>query len=89
MPYSLSMPELLEQLTGRDNNAAWHAGQTLLTLKCEPETALFLRQQHPEILPGFYMDKRSRNSAPVVEILPVTEENTVNHKHRIFCLAYL
>ena len=35
MPYSLSIPERLEeQLTGRDNKAAWHAGQTLLTLKC-------------------------------------------------------
>lgn len=71
MPYSLSIPERLEeQLTGRDNNAAWHAGQTLLTLKCEPETALFLRQQHPKILPGFYMDKRSWNSIRLDGDLP-------------------
>lgn len=69
MPYSLSIPERLEQLTGPKYNAAY-AGHPLLTLKCEPETALFLRQQHPEILPGFYMDKRSWNSIRLDGDLP-------------------
>ena len=48
--------------TPGSRHAAAYAGHPLLTLKCEPETALFLRQQHPEILPGFYMDKRCWNS---------------------------
>ncbi len=35
-----------------------YAGRDLLTLKCDPMEAEFLRAQHPEILPGFYTDKR-------------------------------
>ena len=31
----------------------------LLTLKCEPMLAELLRAEYPDILPGFYMDKRN------------------------------
>ena len=31
----------------------------LLTLKCEPMLAELLRTEYPDILPGFYMDKRN------------------------------
>lgn len=34
----------------------------LLTLKCEPLLAAALRERYPEIIPGFYMDKRNWNS---------------------------
>ena len=34
----------------------------LLSLKCEPLLAEALRQEYPDILPGFYMDKRTWNS---------------------------
>lgn len=34
----------------------------LLSLKCEPMLAEALRAEHPEIIPGFYMDKRCWNS---------------------------
>ncbi|MDO4582457.1 MAG: MmcQ/YjbR family DNA-binding protein [Bacillota bacterium] len=34
-------------------------GRELLTLKCEPLLAAALREQYPDILPGFYMDKRN------------------------------
>lgn len=34
----------------------------LLTLKCEPLLAELLRNEHPDIIPGFYMDKRNWNS---------------------------
>lgn len=35
-----------------------YGGHDLVNLKCEPERAELLRAEHPEILPGFYCDKR-------------------------------
>lgn len=29
-----------------------------LTLKCEPSNGIFLREQHPEIVPGYHMNKK-------------------------------
>lgn len=40
-------------------HATDYAGHPLLTLKCEPLEAELLRGQYPDILPGFYMDKRN------------------------------
>lgn len=34
----------------------------LVTLKCEPLLAEALREEHADIIPGFYMDKRNWNS---------------------------
>ncbi len=34
----------------------------LLTLKCDPARAELLRAEFPDIVPGFYMDKRNWNS---------------------------
>lgn len=34
----------------------------LVTLKCEPLLAEALRSEYPDIIPGFYMDKRNWNS---------------------------
>ena len=35
-----------------------YGGHDLVNLKCEPERAELLRAEFPEILPGFYCDKR-------------------------------
>lgn len=37
-------------------------GRELVTLKCEPLLAEALRSEYPDIIPGFYMDKRNWNS---------------------------
>lgn len=39
-------------------HAAPYAGHPLLTLKCDPLHGELLRSQYPDILPGFYCDKR-------------------------------
>ena len=39
-----------------------YAGKDLMNLKCEPMLAELLRAEHPEIMPGFYSDKRTWNS---------------------------
>lgn len=37
-------------------------GRELLTLKCEPMLAELFRAEYPDVIPGFYMDKRNWNS---------------------------
>lgn len=39
-----------------------YADKDLLSLKCEPMRADFLRQTYPDILPAFYIDKTNWNS---------------------------
>lgn len=40
-------------------HAAEYANHPLLTLKCDPIESGFLREKYPDILTGFYMDKRN------------------------------
>lgn len=35
-----------------------YAGRNLVSLKCDPAWSEQLRAEHPDILPGFYADKR-------------------------------
>ena len=39
-----------------------HAGRTMVILKCDPTMAEGFRAQYPEVVPGFYSDKRHWNS---------------------------
>lgn len=39
-----------------------YAGKDLINLKCDPMLVEMLRKTHPEVLPGFYSDKRCWNS---------------------------
>lgn len=34
----------------------------LINLKCDPEEAIMLRERYPEVLPGYYMNKKHWNS---------------------------
>jgi predicted DNA-binding protein (MmcQ/YjbR family) len=47
-----------------------YAEKDLITLKCDPMRAEMLRGEHPEVLPGFYIDKRTWNSADLGGSLP-------------------
>ncbi len=40
-------------------HAAPYAGRPLLSLKADPAEGEFYRRQYPDILPGFYSDKRT------------------------------
>lgn len=46
-------------------------GRELVTLKCEPLLAEALRQEYPDVIPGFYMDKRNWNSVFLDGEVPV------------------
>lgn len=45
---------------GMKNEA--YNGHTLINLKCDPRLAELYRAAHPEVLPGFYCDKRNWNA---------------------------
>lgn len=47
-----------------------YAEKDLINLKCDPILAELLRGEHPEVLPGFYSDKRTWNSVNLGGDLP-------------------
>lgn len=49
-----------------------YAGHNLLTLKCDPVWSQELRSEHPDILPGFYMDKHNWISIDLDGDIPET-----------------
>ena len=49
---------------------AAHAGRTMVILKCDPRLAEAFREQYPEVVPGFYSDKRNWNSVYLDGALP-------------------
>lgn len=38
------------------------SGDSRLALKCNPEKAIRLREMHPEIIPGYHMNKKHWNT---------------------------
>lgn len=49
---------------------AQYAGKDLINLKCDPVMGELYRQQYPEVLPGFYTDKRCWNAVDLGGNLP-------------------
>ncbi len=47
-----------------------YAEKDLINLKCDPLLAELLRGEHPEVMPGFYSDKRTWNSVDLGGNLP-------------------
>ena len=47
-----------------------YGGHDLVNLKCDPAESELLRAQYPEILPGFYTDKRTWIAALLDGALP-------------------
>ena len=41
------------------------AGDVTMTLKCEPELAVWLRQKYPAVLPGYHTNKKHWNTVTV------------------------
>lgn len=48
----------------------WQADPLSINLKCEPELALLLREIHPEVKPGWHMNKQHWNTVTLSESLP-------------------
>lgn len=46
------------------------SGDDSLALKCDPERAIELREYHPEITPGFHMNKKHWNTIDLKGNLP-------------------
>jgi len=41
---------------------AWEANPLSISLKCDPERAVELREQHPAIVPGYHLNKKHWNT---------------------------
>ena len=49
-----------------------HAGRTMVILKCDPRLAEAFRAESPDVVPGFYSDKRNWNSVYLDGAVPET-----------------
>ena len=71
--YCLAKPGVTEGLPFGDNTLVFKVGGKVFLLtniseggsfnvKCDPELAIDLREQHPEVQPGFHMNKKHWNT---------------------------
>jgi predicted DNA-binding protein (MmcQ/YjbR family) len=71
--YCLAKPGVTEGLPFGEDTLVFKVGEKLFLLtslsqgdrfnvKCDPELAIELREQHPEVLPGFHMNKKHWNT---------------------------
>ena len=52
---------------------AWQSDPLRITLKCDPDDALALRQQYAAVQPGYYMNKRHWNTVTLDGSIPEAE----------------
>lgn len=52
---------------------AWEQDPMHITLKCDPDQALFLRDLYPAVRPGYYMHKAHWNTITLDGTVPETE----------------
>lgn len=52
---------------------AWEEEPPVLTLKCEPGQALFLRDLYPSVRPGYHMNKKHWNTITLDGAVPEEE----------------
>ena len=61
-----------------------YAEKYLINLQCEPRLAELLRAEHPEVMPGFYSDKRCWNSVDLGGALPEDSlRNMIDDSYRL------
>ena len=53
-------------------------------IKCDPDTALELREQHPSVLPGYHMNKKHWNTIMADGSIPVKKlKEWIDHSYEL------
>lgn len=52
---------------------AWEENPLTISLKCDPNEALFLRDLYPAVIPGYHMNKRHWNTVTIDGTIPSLE----------------
>jgi len=52
---------------------AWEEDPLSISLKCDPDEALFLRDLYPAVIPGYHMNKRHWNTVTIDDTIPKLE----------------
>jgi predicted DNA-binding protein (MmcQ/YjbR family) len=52
---------------------AWEANPLTISLKCDPNEALFLRDIYPAVRPGYHLNKRHWNTVTIDGTVPQKE----------------
>lgn len=79
--YCLSLPGVTESFPFGEDTLVFKVGGKIFALaginlfesfnvKCDPEKAIELRDQYPEVIPGYHMNKRHWNTVSVTGRVP-------------------
>lgn len=91
----LSLPGTSEYLPFDQNTLAFRVGSKIfamvdiepaecVNLKCEPERAVELRDQYPEIVPGYHMNKKHWNTVSLKgHLSPALISELVQHSYQL------
>ena len=52
---------------------AWEAHPLTISLKCDPDEALFLRDIYPAVRPGYHLNKKHWNTVTIDDTVPQNE----------------
>ncbi len=72
--------EKMYALTGLDRNLA-------LTLKCDPERAIILREENESIIPAFHMNKKHWNTVIVSGVKADLLKELIDHSYDLVVLG--
>lgn len=62
----------------------YEAGLARVNLKCDPDQAIFLRQLHSAVLPGYHMNKRHWNTVLLDQSIPLGEvQRLIDHSYAL------
>ncbi len=63
-----------------------HADKLVINLKCDPDHAIELRENHPDIEPGFHMNKKHWNSVHCEgSLYPEHIMELIDHSYDLVC----
>lgn len=92
--YCLSLPHTTEDLPFGPETLALRVGGKIfallpidkvgsVNLKCDPERSLELREQYPQILPGYHMNKKWWNTVHYEELPSKLVEELICHSYHL------
>ena len=92
--YCLSLPHTTEDLPFGPETLALRVGGKIFTLlpidrvgsvnlKCDPERSIELREQHPQIQPGYHMNKKWWNTVHYEELPKKLVEELICHSYHL------
>ncbi len=67
---------------------AWELDPLEISLKCEPDNALFLRSRYPAVRPGYHLNKKHWNTVTLDDTVPGKDiKSMINESYDLILLS--